>query len=322
MKKYFVISNLILLFSPASFSQKNPSATLDKSVAASNKDTAYQRFRSELHKLINKAKGRNTFAAEAKQLFQRNQALLNRVNNQYHRSIMMTRAKPLKAKTYRVDPSIAKWSFGMQSKTTKSMAPYQAFHYVELANAGTLALEHEDLAAGEVFYHVMETTSNWAPSFKEAHTGFTAYAKVPDDPSIIAARVKIEYSFYYTGWDTYGSNNGIELIFGPDKKFRSPVLDAAVDSFAYSPGHNFCNCKYTVIDILKPMDSITTSIQEVHASKEGSFTVDGYVKPNDQLDFNIGAGYMRGSVYGFNGQYLYGEFRLKKATITWLKTAN
>jgi hypothetical protein len=50
--------------------------------------------------------------------------------------------------------------------------------------------------------------------------------------------------------------------------------------------------------------------------------MDGYVTPGTKIKFYIAPGYMAGSVYGINGHYLYGEFRLKKATVAFLKSAD
>ena len=197
--------------------------------------------------------------------------------------------------------------------------PYQSWGYIQLANASTATLLQNDLQNGEIDFSILPTTS-WAPSFKDFHRGFRVSAKVPNDPAIIAAQVTFEYSFYYTGWDTYGASNGIQLVLGPSKNFISQALNNLVDTAVFEAAYNIPPVQFKVIGTLLAWDSISSEIEEVHADKAGSISITGYVKPNETVNFAIGAGYMHGSVYGINGHYLYGEFRLKKATISYFKT--
>lgn len=322
MRSSFIPSILALLLSQIAFAQRDLSGIPDKFLTAANKDTAYVRFQAELSSLIKKANGRTTYAAEATQLFARNKNMLERVNRQYRRQESMNRSgfKP-KSTVRKINPELLKLtaSLSMVKFSQQFKKPYQGWGYCELANASTATLLKNDTQNGEVDFSIYPS-SLWAPSFKEFHRGFRVTATVPDNPSIIAARVEFEYSFYYTGWDTYGASNGIQLVLGPSKNFNSPPLKASTDTAAFLLGYNISATRFNIMDILLPWDSISGEIAEVHVTKEGSITVEGYVKPKETIDFAIGAGYMQGSVYGINGHYLYGEFRLKKATITYLKT--
>lgn len=322
MKSNFIQGMVALLLSQVALAQRDLPAAPDKFLAAAQKDTAYVRFQAELNTLIKKANGRSTYAAEAANLFAQNKNLLERVNRQYQRQESMNRSgfKP-KSTVRKINPEIlnqmAKLSMLLLHQSFKT--PYKEWGYVHLANASTAQLLQNDLQHGEIDFSIYPSTL-WAPSFKDFHKGFRVSAKVPNDPSIIAAQVHFEYSFFYTGWDTYGASNGMQLVFGPSKNFISPGLNGLTDTAVFASGYNIPPIRFTIMETLLPWDSVSTEIKEVHASREGSFSITGYVKPNETVDFAIGAGYMHGSVYGINGHYLYGEFRLKKATITYLKS--
>ncbi len=321
MRKIFYISGLFILLSfTTTFAQKDPPAIPNKYMLAVKKDSAYSRFQAEVHKWIVKANGRNTYAPQVKALFDGNNSMLSRVRKQFDaEGSVNTAERHMNPKLLKINPAIAKLLLHVgEIGVAKTMVPFTSWAYCDLINATTIHNEHWD-ANGENFFSVLESTS-WAPSMKEGHQGFTMGKKVPDNPQIIAARVTFDYSFFYTGWDTYGAKNGMELVFGANKYFRSPTLDAWTDTAVFNPGINLPKTKYCILDIFLPLDSITVNFAEVHAQKAGSFTVEGLVKPNEYLSFNVGAGYMKGSVYGLNGHYLYGEFRLTKATITFLKS--
>ncbi len=321
MKSIFVHTIFAILFGQMALAQRDLPAVPDKFLTAAKKDTAYLRFQTELNALIKKAKGRTTYATEAASLFAQNKNLLERVNRQYNRGENMNRSgfKPL---TLKINPEILKLMTGLAKVNLQRSfeKPYKNWGYVHLANASTAELLQNDLQNGEIDFSVY-ASSPWAPSFKDFHRGFRAVAKVPNDPDIIAAQVHFEYSFYYTGWDTYGASNGMQLVFGPSKNFISQALNSSTDTAVFAAGYNIPPVRFTILGIMLPWDSISTEIKEMHADQEGAFSITGYVKPNETVDFAIGVGYMHGSVYGINGHYLYGEFRLKKATITYLKTS-
>lgn len=324
MRSSFIPSILALLLSQMAFAQRDLPAMPDKFLTAANKDTAYVRFQAELNALIKKANGRTTYAAEATQLFAKNKNMLERVNRQYRRQESMNRSgfKP-KSTVRKINPDILNLmtNLSMLNLNQSFKAPYKEWGYIHLANASTAELLQNDLQHGEIDFSIYPTTP-WAPSFKDFHKGFRVVAKVPNDPSIIAAQVHFEYSFYYTGWDTYGASNGMQLVFGPSKNFISQGLNGLIDTAVFASSYNIPPVRFTIMETLLPWDSVSTEIQEVHASREGGFSITGYVKPNETVDFAIGVGYMHDSVYGINGHYLYGEFRLKKATITYLKSLN
>jgi len=68
------------------------------------------------------------------------------------------------------------------------------------------------------------------------------------------------------------------------------------------------------------LDTSKTTLVEKHASVDSSFTLEGYVTPGSELQFRVGYGYLADSWKGINGCYHYGEFILKRITITWLQS--
>ncbi len=302
--------------------QENPRAIPNKFLTALKNDTGYSRFQAEVNGWIKKAKGRNTNSLQVKQIFQRNSALLTNLKNKYGGEATDGASKKYKIPNIRNIHSMSMTKLKLSDiGVAKTMGPpFTKWELSELTNTSTLSTEHWD-PGGEHYFTVYESTT-WSPDIKTAHKGFTTSIKVPDNVQIIAARVKFEYSFFFTGWDTYGSKCGLQMVVGANKDFRSTTLDNWTDTTIFSSSANYMKVKYCVIDVFMPFDSITTNYGELHAEKQGEFTVDGLVKPNDNLQFNIGAGFMEGSQFGVYGHYLYGEVKLKKVTVTFLKTLN
>jgi hypothetical protein len=318
MKRIFFFTCLMMLMHQGLFAQ--PGSPKIRSLPVEN-DTAYTRFRAQVDAVIKKAKARNTNIAEARLLFSQNKSLLQKANLRLKQSGKINNVQPMNARLLKVNAELLKLAKVGQALLPASMKPLSSFSYSTLANGSTISLLKNDLAIGEIHYTV-DPEDNWGPTFKDVHQGFYSEILVPNDATIIAARVHFDWEFYYTGWDTYGANNGIQLVVGVEKnKFISPGLNA-MDSVTFNPLYFFYHAKFKILDILLPLDSITTDVAEVHAEKQGSFTMDGYVTPGTKIKFYIAPGYMAGSVYGINGHYLYGEFRLKKATVAFLKSAD
>ncbi len=159
--------------------------------------------------------------------------------------------------------------------------------------------------------------------------GYPNNITVPNNPEIIKARIVLEYSFMYTGWDTYGANTAMELMLRTSNRIVSTQVNDLPNStlikpdFVYPPG--------TVIDtptdgwktagILLPPVSVTTDVQEIGARKNGTISFEGFVTPGSNFDVDLGVGYPPGTNKGLHGCYHYCEFQLKKMTVTYLKSS-
>jgi hypothetical protein len=322
--KYFFLAAIILVSLQPLVAQINKSISSAKFKEAAKSDTAYARFQSELNSWIQKASGRTTYGAEVRELFHRKKTVLARAYQQFGTPVTgLQNTKPVLRKPYAINPELAK-NFGklkLHNEKTISPPAQGNWHYVDLSNANTITTTTVDNNTCTIIYNVPQTTIG-APSMKQAHYGFKAQMDTPADPGIIAARIRFEYSFFYTGWDTHGAHGGIHLVFGTrrNNEFNSEALTAWTDTTVFAPGNYVESAKFCIIDQLLPSDSIAGEFGELHADKEGSFTFDGYIKPNAHLLFYMGFGYDAGSEYGINGHYLYGEFRIKKVTVTYYKS--
>jgi hypothetical protein len=319
-----IFSLLVMLFYVHSlFSQINKTVYKTQLRDVAKKDTGYARFQSELQYWIQKAKGRTTYAKEVKALFERNKPLLARVYGQYgdpamnaKTKAMYKRSQPLQLKPWIMQRISQLYALPVAKNAGPPM--HDDWSCGDEFNASPLNISSLDENTGEIIYTIYNTTYH-APSLVQQHKGFYTKITVPDDPTIIAARIRFEYSFFYTGWDTHGANNSIQLVFGGlrSNDFHSEAMMASTDTlFTDIP----CQPRICIMEELMPADSIEGEFGEVHVNKQGSHTIDGYTKPKAQLQFYIGFGYSKGSNYGMNGHYLYGEFRVKKVTVTYYKS--
>jgi hypothetical protein len=320
MKNIFLVFFLLFCCLPL-FAQINKAISSIKFREAVRTDTAFTRFQSELKYWMDKANGRTTYSKEVKALFDRNKPLLARVYKQYGDPAMNTKGAML---YQRKDP------VQLNSLTFKNISQLLALPVAKQTgppmidtwrcsdefNSSPLEVQKNKLT-GEIIYTVRETYFH-TPAFVQHHDGFITVMDVPEDPAIIAARIHFEYSFFYTGWDTHGSSNSVQLVCGlpRNNEFHSEAMMTNTDTIATKIP---CLPRLCIVEELMPADSIAGEFGEVHVNKQGSYTIDGYTKPGSHLYFYVGFGYSKGSHYGLNGHYLYGEFKVKKITVTYYK---
>lgn len=145
--------------------------------------------------------------------------------------------------------------------------------------------------------------------------------KVPSNPEVIAAEIKFDYSYLYTGWDTYGGITGLELVIRADDKLSGSSYNELPERAAGSESGTPAD-RWKKIATLHPMDTVVADFDEFHANGESSFTIEGYAAPGTEIEVRVGFGYPAGTKKGLNGCYHYAEFILKKITVNYYKTAN
>lgn len=321
MKNIFIVFFLLFYCYPL-FAQINKAISSVKFREAVKADTAYARFQSELKYWMDKANGRTTYAKEVKALFDRNKPLLAKVYRQYgdpamdiKGATMYSRKKPVQLNSLTFKNISHLLPFSVTTQTGPPMM--DTWRCSDEFNSSPLDA-HRNKLTGEIIYTVYDTYFH-APSFVQHHDGFITVMDVPEDPTIIAARIKFDYSFFYTGWDTHGASNSIQLVCGfpRNNQFHSEALMNSTDTLLTKLP---CQQRICIMEELMPADSIAGEFGEVHINKQGSYTIDGYTKPGSHLYFYVGFGYAKGSHYGMNGHYLYGEFKVKKVTVTYYKS--
>lgn len=159
--------------------------------------------------------------------------------------------------------------------------------------------------------------------------GYPNNITVPNNPEIIKAKIVLEYSFMYTGWDTYGANTAMELMLRTGNRFVSTQVNDLPNSSLIKP--DFVYPSGTLITtptdgwktagIMLPPVSVTTDVQEIGARKNGTISFEGFVTPGSNFDVHLGIGYPPGTNKGLHGCYHYCEFLLKKMTVTFLKSS-
>jgi len=289
------------------------------------KNSAYTKLRSEVDILSQNASGKNSNAAAVKLLFIRNKILLQ---NLYGKAGLQN-AEAMTANTKRLYVFNPK---GIQSKLVK---------YIKLPSATTLVRTAPydddwkrtgypngnmpapfDTAASNFGTGKIAITSNPCNNTSYCYlgthsTGFLEKIKVPSDPYILAAQIKFDYSFDYTGWDTYGAKTAIDLVVKASDNFNSATYKELPNGPVV-----FSNFAYKKAGVLLLLDSIITDFGELHASANASFTMEGYVTPGTDIELHFGFSFPVGTNKGLNGCYHYGEFILKKITVSYYKSAN
>lgn len=300
-------------------------------VTNASKDPAYANFRKKMNALVSSAKGTSTNAAAVKALLAVNQPMLEKLYTEAGMSKRMLTSKSSSQSNFmntNETPGLINQqaiAVGLQ----KTITNYDAFYLNATDWDGMPPDRHPDMpditSGTSPRIGTIVTTSTPCDNMAQqngnnfyCHWGSCMYVfkqkfTVPNDPQILSARVRFEYSFEVDGWDTEGAINEIELYTEAGSTFNSTTYNDLPTGFAISNDH------YKKIATLYGRDTVTSDFKEIHINKNSSFTMEGYVVPGAELNFAFGFGYPADTYKGWNGTYRYGVFKLKKITITYLK---
>ncbi len=283
---------------------------------------------TELNKLINSTRGAEINSIALKKLFEENGTVLQKLRDKsgIPRSLTIS---GFQAKKKHTIPGNANFAIGKALKpfsqnAIEEFAPYDISWRLSMFSNGNMPLPFD--TAGTVLRQgKLVITSNPCSSPNYCYLGIYMKGlgeviKVPDDPAILAARIKMEYSFDYDAWDSYGAKNCINLVLRTSSNFASTAFsqlpDAPPISYA-SPSD-----RWKIAGSLLPWDSVTTDFNEFHAAVNSTVTVEGYVTPGSDIDVRLGFAFPPGTNKGITGCYHHGVFKLKKIIVTYLKSTD
>ena len=141
---------------------------------------------------------------------------------------------------------------------------------------------------------------------------------VPNNPAIVAAEISFEYSYQYTGWDTYGAVRGLNTMLrvnGPPDPSENNLPQFNFEGGAYFP-------PYRIAGTIWPMDTVTTEFDDFVTSGTDSLTLLRYLTPGQQYSLEYGIYFPYHTSAGANGSYHYAEMILKKIRVRYLKAQN
>jgi hypothetical protein len=300
---------------------------IQKFATEATKDPAYLKLRAEVDALSKTATGKNTNASAVKALLARNNMLLKRIYTKI--GIEAPQVMNIKRPKKVINPliyskaSILGKMVQVNQQIFKTETPPYDASWFQSNQAGFNNVYPDTTAslfsAGKTIFIYGPPPNPVKVRLGQYCQGYLQAFTVPSNPEIIAAEVKFEYSFFYTGWDTYGARTGMDLVVKADNKLNgSSYNELPVYDFPYSTQ----NVRWKKAATLYPADTITSDFGEFHATADSSFTIEGYVTPGSAITLQFGFGFPIETVRGLNGSYHYAEFILKKITITYYKTAN
>jgi hypothetical protein len=319
-------------FSLSSLAQQQADAPeLKRIQKALDSDKDYQVFKKKLDEISQSANGRNSKVDEVKKLFFDNKSLFQGLQSKYAVRAL-TPSKIARYQTVDTNGSVLKRQLGLYRKLgnlgkfeRKILPPYTqkwSFWYSVYGGTWRLRETNTNEAAGRIGFTVNQTDAFYLSS---GTVGFQQDFTVPSDPTILAAKITIDYSFFFTGWDTYPADLGVGLFLNVSPNFNSAYVNQL-------PGYMSMLGLNTWKDLgdLVPRKAVPTlgEVAEFHADVDSSFTATGYVSPGSVLTFRMGTGYIQRtsgqqtfySQRGMHGTYHYGEFIIRKITINYLKT--
>ncbi len=310
MKKIFLLYLLALVFQPVLkaqkiFDQKTIQATLKK-------DTGYNRFQKELDQLRKTAKGKNTNASAVKSLFARNKTMLTNVSNSNKVSTGPSAVMAgVKLQVYNIKDKLKL----VENPGFGFIAPYSD-HWLgrEWDQRPSFHDGGTDTSIGKMAYTYYYDDNFWG-SLGGASVGFKQTIRVPANPDIVAARVEFEYSFHLTGWDTKEASFRVGLLV-QCVNFVSAQFLALPE--LYMPGM-YPEDKWRRVKELTPVINITEDVKDFEYNDETPFVIEGNVVPGTDMTLSIGPGYRPGDHEGIYTCYHYGEFRLKKIKVSYMK---
>lgn len=333
MKKGILLTSLILSigFSPLHAQVRTwGDLHVSRFMTDAPKDPRYAKFQERLNGLLAKANGTNTNADAVRSLYLENRTLLQSLYTRsgLQESKAMRGGITRRSSLVHAKPDLFISASGKYKKvrlTATKLPPYDGvWRRSEFPNANMSPLPFD--TTGSIYNSgKLVITSNPCHLPPYCYVGFhslgyTETIEVPSNPKILGAQIKFDYSFNYTGWDSYGAKTGIDLIMRAPENFNSTAFNQLADVTAspYTPPAT----RWKHIGVLMPLDSVTTDFDEFHASGNGTYTIEGYITPGSNIEFRFGFAFPKGTNKGLTGCYHYGEFRLKKISVTYFTSSN
>lgn len=285
------------------------------------KSPGYIIMRDKLIKLIKTATPQNTNAAAVKNLLASNTELLKSI---YQKAgiepptVKSRKATSHPSKQLKSFSSILAGKFKPLNPLLKIVTPPYSGKTIQGGGGNSDMTPDTSLtkrAIGKTA--IIYSSDNWHEPMGIGIYGnlFLQNVKVPPDPTIVAAEIKLEYSYLYTGWDTYGSIRGLCTLIRLQGTQELP--DNPMPVFNYQTGSYFP--PYLVEKEIQPMDSIETDFDDFTASGTDSLTLQRYITPGQNFTIEYGLAFPYYTVRGNNGCYHYAEMKLKKITIRYMK---
>jgi hypothetical protein len=282
------------------------------------KDSSYKVFQAKLKELSQMAKGKQTNFAAVKKLFLDNKIQLEALATRYKVDL----AQPVKDK-----PAVGNKTKIIPLQGVRAVdngkALYKApFKIKDALSDNRYARQYTKLDfydnEGRATYSFLDNglfadqpTALRQIGYKEVFWG--EKIKIPNNPLYVAARIEIEYSYLYTGWDTYGAYFQPMVGLFVSDNFRSV-------EFSNLPGFMY-EQRWKQIALADYRFQIweNASIKDFMFSKDTSFQIEGYITPGSEITIKAGFGMTSGNSIGNYGSYHYAEFQLKKIIVTYLK---
>jgi hypothetical protein len=195
--------------------------------------------------------------------------------------------------------------------------PYFQKMVTHLSNLMDIDTSASNMATGKIVM-VYANFNGWTADTKLGmYTNlFSQQVTVPSNPAIVAAEIKIEYSYMYTGWDTYGGIRGLQTLLRTNG-LAEQLQDNPMPVFDWQTGSSFP--PYLVAGTICPRDTVETEFGEFVHSGSDSVIVQRYAIPGSQFTVEYGLVFPFDTKKGAYGCYHYAEMILKKITIHYLK---
>jgi hypothetical protein len=286
--------------------------------AALSQHTEYKSFQQELQSLMKTAKGKKTNGVAVISLFKRHKQLLQNLYKRSNINFEQPTTSPVSA-VQSHEYFLLKDKKKIAEHPGHGFVPPYTDHWIGAPHASltTLGDEGSDTAKGKIAFNYY-TVPSFYRSIHGSTAGLMYTFRVPDNNSIVAARVEFQYSFYFTGWDTKDADFGLHLYL--------QCINLASSAFdALPPAHRIGfepEDKWRNVRLLVPQVVITEEARDFVFTQDSSFVIEGYVRPQQFLKFRIGPGYKSEDHEGINGCYHYGEFILKKIKVSYLKAGD
>jgi hypothetical protein len=334
MKAYFLL--LLLSCSVSLLAQREKvwgdPHVVEKLAAESKKNPAYTQLHQQIAELSRAANGRQTNAAAVKALLIKNSALLRNIYSKAGLDApqtMSTKKKQLVVNpvVYRKVISWNKYKLANSEFLQTFTPPYSNDRL--MTNEAGINIRTPDTSQSQFSTGTVKMQYESVPvnssSFRTGQhlQGYLQKFTVPDNPEIIAAEITVNYSYLYTGWDTYGAILGMDVAINANSEFTGPdyaALPIYVSPFGENP--NNTNHRWKLVSTLLPTDTINSDFEEFHIENSNeSFTIRGYVTPGKTIDLSFVMGFQLHAKRGINGSYHYAEFIVKKITVNYFKAA-
>lgn len=317
-------------------------STIANYLAEAKKDAAFQKFQNELTGIRAKAirhdsnsSAMNNFSA-VKTLFKKNAALFA----QFRKNAGLPAANPVSNTRKRYSPVFLNRSKNdypknifIPSNPDLIISNYDAGWwrgcYILPVNFNSFDSMWSNSLSGGIHLRTPDDPY-WAWEYLGLYAkGFRKSVQVPNDPKIVGAKVTFEFNYFYTGYDTYNSKTGLDLIIRTSSNFTGQAYESLPDaSFCRELNLN----DYTVrpwiggwkkLATLMPLDSIMTDWGDFMAGdfviKDHPVTLEGFVTPGSRIDLDFGCQWpyqARTGLFTFHHEL---SFRLSRIKISWIK---